>query len=103
MGDIADGSVDVAAATGVWEYLKDDELEPVISHAARALKEGGVLAFSFLPATEGDGTQHAHTEERIREVCEKNGIDLKSETPFEAYRADNGRVIHHVLAVGLKR
>lgn len=101
--DMADGSVDVAAATGVWEYLKDDELDPVISHAAQALREGGVLAFSFLPASEGDGTQHAHTEERIREVCEKNGIDLKAEKKFEAYRAGNGRIFHHILAVGLKK
>lgn len=100
--DVADGSVDIAAATGVWEYLTDSELEPVIEHAARALKMGGVLAFSFLPAAEGNGTQQAHDSNRIHEICEKNGIELKHQNLFDAYKANDGSTVRHVLAVGFK-
>ncbi len=97
-------TVDIAAATGVWEYLTDAELEPVIQNAANALKKGGILAFSFLPASErgNESVQQGHSEERIRGILAQNGIGLEKEEKFPAYRTDSGTIMHHVLAIGKK-
>ena len=102
---VPENSKDIVAATGVGEYLTDPELAGVIAQAARVLKKGGSLAFTFLPAAEGASQQHVqqeHTVSFVREQCRAHGIDLQSAGPFDAYRASDGSTVRHIAAIGVK-
>lgn len=100
-------SKDIVAATGVAEYLTDAELAAVIKEAGHTLKSGGILAFTFLPAAEGTqpskpDEQQQHQISYVRKLFEENGIELQSAEEFDAYRADDGSTVKHVLALGTK-
>ncbi len=99
-------SQDIAAATGVGEYLTDRELGAVIGEAARALKPGGAFAFTFLPV-EAEGraspdAQKRHSVSYVADQCRQHGIALRSAEPFDAYRANDGTTVRQVLALGMK-
>ena len=101
-------SKDIIAATGVAEYLTHDELGNVVGEAAGTLKQGGVLAFTFLPAAEGaplsrPDEQQQHQLSYIQKLYKENGMDFQAAVPFDAYCADDGSVIRHVLALGVKK
>ena len=103
----AKNSQNIVAATGVAEYLTHDELATVVKEAGHTLKPGGVLAFTFLPAAEGaplssPDEQQAHQISYVQKLCEENGMRLQPFEEFDAYRADDGTTVKHVLALGMK-
>lgn len=101
------GSKDIVAGTGVAEYLTHDELSSVVREAALTLKPGGMLAFTFLPAAEGAPLSRPEEQQRhqlsyIEKLLNENGVALRSADEFDAYKADDGSVVRHVLALGTK-
>lgn len=101
-------SRDIVAATGVAEYLTHDEIAKVIKQASKTLKTGGILAFTFLSAAEGSALsspdeQQQHQISYIEKLCAENGITLQDAESFDAYRADDGSAVKHVLVLGLKQ
>jgi len=100
------GATDIVAATGVAEYLTDNELGKVVKEAVQTLKSGGVLAFTFLPAAEGappskPNEQQAHQISYVQRLFERNGIELQTTKDFDAYSSKDGTTIQHTLVVGM--
>jgi len=100
----AKASKDIIAATGVAEYLTDDELARVVREAAQALKAGGTLAFTFLPRIEGVMASHQqeHSVSYVEDLFRDNGLALQTAQAFDAYQDSDGGTVKHVLAVGMK-
>src|SRR5690606_20651824 len=77
--------IDLLTAGDVFVYIGD--LEPVLRAASRALRPGGLFAFSTerLEATTGPGfkllstARYAHRPEYVRELADRFGLSVRFE------------------------
>lgn len=95
-------SFDLAAATGVGEYLTDRQLRLTIANSAIALKKGGHLAFTYRPDDSNDHGQKLHSPNTVRTIFEKAGFKILEDEPFAAYTSDNGKIINHQYILARK-
>lgn len=95
-------SFDVAAATGVGEYLTGDQLDRTIRNAATALKKGGHVAFTYRPDDEPDETQKLHSRSDVRQTFRKAGFEIVEDTSFAAYTANDGQTVNHQYILAKK-
>lgn len=93
--DVKQNNFDIATATGVGEYLTDEQLSQTINNAARAVKEGGHVALTYRPEDNSGDAQKLHSPETVQDIFTQAGLKVLEDNPFSAYKADNGETINH--------
>ncbi|MEJ1157175.1 class I SAM-dependent DNA methyltransferase [Prosthecomicrobium sp. N25] len=97
------GSLDLVLAADVFCYLGD--LAPVLGAAARALRPGGLLAFTVEQLAGGDADfalkdslRYGHGQAYLRAVAADQGFDVLS-LAAETLREDRGAPVGGLVAV----
>jgi predicted TPR repeat methyltransferase len=88
-------SFDIAAGTGVGEYLTDHQLQLTVRNVATALKKGGHAAFTYEPLNRTNTNQELHDPQAVATMFRKAGFQVIEDKEFPAYASNQGNSINH--------